>query len=158
MRWRGAFKVVYAAGRHERLEPHDARVQQLAKLGRVVSVVGHQATPEGDVHVQLAACSGKLAREHVGSDGGGEAVQRHVNARGDATRSGGACRGGEAFPVCAPWLVHMHVHVHKARAEHRGPVVKCAGRRNSRGGHCRDAAALHAHGGGEDAVGRHHTP
>ena len=47
-----------------------------------------------------------------------DAVERHVDEGGDTAGCGGAGRGGEAFPLGAAGVVHVHMRVDHARQQH----------------------------------------
>jgi hypothetical protein len=80
----------------------------------VVLVAVNGAAPEGVV--DHAFTGGGFALEFKGGDVGGfgEAVERHVDDGGKTAGGGGACGGGEAFPLGASGLVDVGVDVDEA--------------------------------------------
>ena len=79
------------------------------------------AAPEGVVDHALrgvvgaaGGCRFALEFECGDADGFGEAVEGHVDERGETAGSGGAGGGGEAFPLGAAGLVDVSVYVDEA--------------------------------------------
>jgi hypothetical protein len=92
----------------EGLETEHTRVVQRTQLRQVPR---HRAAPEPDIDVDLRARGRPLALQGGNVDRRWDAVQRHVDQRGDPAerrRTGGR---GEALPVGAPRLVDVHMGV-----------------------------------------------
>ncbi len=117
---------------------------------------GIDAAPEADVDVQLPGGRAPLRLERGAGRGDREAVERHVDQRGDAARGRRAGRGREPFPVGASRLVDVNVAVDEPRRDHpRAEVLDRDVRRHGGGrrpGDERaDAPLLDEHGAGADA-------
>jgi hypothetical protein len=99
----------------EALEPEHSGVVQAPQLGQVAR---HRAAPEP--HVDPGLAFGGLAfdaeRGHV--DGGRDAVERHVQDRGDSAGGRRAGGGGESLPLGAARLVDVHMGVDQPRQQH----------------------------------------
>ena len=81
------------------------------------------------MHWPCAACA--LGFERGDGGGLGQAVERHVDERGEAAGCGGAGGGGEAFPLGAAGLVDVDVGVDEAGQEGVvAEVVAMASRRH----------------------------
>jgi hypothetical protein len=74
----------------------------------------YRAAPERDVHRELSTRGGLLGAQRGDVDGGRDAVERHVDDRGDAASRCGGGRGREALPVRAARLVDVDVAVHQS--------------------------------------------
>jgi hypothetical protein len=99
----------------EALEPEHPCVVQRSQLG---DIAGDRAAPEADVDVRLplGGLPLQLQRGHVA--GRRNAVQRHVDDRGDASGGGRAGRAGEPFPLGPARVVDVHVGVDDTRHQH----------------------------------------
>src|SRR5688500_17021597 len=122
----------------------------------MLEVTGNHATPEPDVDVYAAARG--VALRHQGRVGGGRrnAVERHVDQRGDAARRGGSGAGWEALPVGTTGVVELAVAVDQARQlrvlayfEKRSGWNRLVPRAD-RG----DLAVAHVNRGRRDAIGK----
>ena len=95
-------------------------------------VARHDAAPERDVDVTLAARRRPLRLERRRGRRRGHAVERHVDDRRDAAGRGRARRGIEPFPVGAARLVDVDVRVDDARRDDEiAGVDVCSVRRSS---------------------------
>jgi hypothetical protein len=140
----------------EALEPDDTRLVQRPEL---VEVARHGAAPERDICGDLACRRLAFHVQRIDAGRGRDRVEGHVDDRGDATRDRGAGRGGEALPLGAPRLVHVHVAVDQAREQHLVVLQgHGTGRRVVEGGDGGDPAVLGVHGGGPLTVGEHRPP
>lgn len=119
----GVFKVADAAGRHERLQPDDARVDERLELRLVPRVVRHESAPERDVDVELVRAGFQFQVEGLRVHDGGVGVERHVHERGHAPRGGGLGARLETLPVHSPGLVEVDVNVHEAGEDDEIAVV-----------------------------------
>jgi len=81
-------------------------------------VAGDRPTPETDVDVGLLGRDGTLDVQGGHVDRRRQAVQRHVDDRGDPTGGGRPGRGREALPLGAARLVDVHVRVDHAGQQH----------------------------------------
>jgi hypothetical protein len=109
-------KFGHPGGAQETLEPEHARPMQRSELG---GVAGDQPAKEAGIDRAPAKGRGALDLEgrHVG--GGRDAVERHVEQRGDAA---GSCRTGsgrESLPLRPAGLVHVDVRVHQSGEDER---------------------------------------
>jgi hypothetical protein len=112
VQWR---ELVDAGVQQEALESEDAGVVQRAQLGEVAR---NRAAPEADVDVRLGrgGLSLEVQGRYVASRR--DAVERHVDDRGDAAGRGRFGRAGEALPLGAPWVVHVNVRIDEAGHQH----------------------------------------
>ena len=108
-------ELVDAGVQQEALEAEDARVVQRAQR---TEVAGHRTAPEPDVDVAPALGSSTLGRQGVDVDGRRDAVERHVDDRGDTAGSRRPGRRREALPLGAAGLVDVHVGVDHAGQQH----------------------------------------
>ena len=86
-------------------------------------VARHDAAPEADVDVTLAARRGPLRLQRRNSRRRRNAVERHVDNRRDAAGRRRARGRVEAFPVGAAGLVDVHVRVDDAGRDHEVAAV-----------------------------------
>jgi hypothetical protein len=99
----------------EAFEPEHAGVVQRAQLWHVA---GNRATPEPDIDEGLLGRGLAFDFESVGVDGGRDAVERHVDDRGNPSGGGGPGRAGEPFPLGAAGFVDVDVGVDEPRDQH----------------------------------------
>ncbi len=105
-------KFGHAGGYQEALEAEYASVPQGPEFG---CVARHYAAPESDIDSQFVrSCVDFLP---VGDSRGsrGYAIERHLDQRGDAPRSGRFCRARKTFPLGAAGLVDMDVRIDESR-------------------------------------------
>ena len=93
----------------------DAGLEQRAQL---VDVARHGAAPERDIDRDLALRRRTFHVQRLDRDGRRDRVQGHVDDRRDAAGRRGAGRGGEALPLGAARLVHVHVAVDQPGQQH----------------------------------------
>ena len=108
-------ELVHPGRRQEALEPEHALVVQAAQ---VVDVARDGATPEPDVDVAAPVGGLPLDLQRLDRARGRDAVERHVEQRGDAARRGGPGGRREALPLGAAGLVDVHVGVDEAGQQH----------------------------------------
>ena len=146
------------AGVHqEALETEDAGGVQ---RGQFPQVPGHGAAPEADVDEALALGTPALHVQRGDVDRRRDAVERHVQDRGDAAGGGRPRRRREALPLGASGFVDVHVGVDEAREEHDvvpelddAPTLQARLQRLHRG----DAPVGDPDAAGLLAPGRHET-
>lgn len=103
----------------EALEPAHPVGGELGHAERVDGPVDrHRAAPEGDVDRHPTLGRRPFHRERRGVDRGRNAVERHVDERGDPTGRRGTGGAGEALPVGAAGLVDVDVAVDQTGQEH----------------------------------------
>jgi hypothetical protein len=128
--------------------------------GQLPEVAGHGAPPEADIN-PAAAGGGLLAAQRACGGRGRQAIERHVDQRGDPALGGGPGRAREAFPLGAARLVDVDVGIDHAGQQHllSGEFLDADGaggvaERGERG----DPAVPDGHRGRPDAVGGDHAP
>src|SRR5215471_14515564 len=95
----------------EALESENACAPQRRELAEIA---WDDAAPEPDVDMTLTPRRLSLRLERRDADRAREAVERHVDQRGDPSGCRGACGRGEAFPFGIAGLADMHVRVDQA--------------------------------------------
>ncbi|GAA3039020.1 hypothetical protein GCM10020000_16630 [Streptomyces olivoverticillatus] len=134
------------------------KTPRLVQGPKVRPVGGQRAAPKADVHMGLGACHGLFDVQVRHGRGGRQAVERHVDERGDASGGRGAGGGVEALPLGAAGVVHMDVRVDEAGEQRVIPEVRHgrSGRRLRRvRQQGRDPASGDGDGGGAHALRRH---
>jgi hypothetical protein len=86
--------------------------------GQLREVARHRAAPEPDVDGALPGRGLALDLQRRDVDRRRQAVQRHVDERGDPARGGGPGGRGEALPLGAARLVEVHVRVDQPGQQH----------------------------------------
>ena len=104
-------KFVDAGGDQEAFEAEHAGAPHRLQFR---SVARHDPAPESGIDIQLAFGGGEFLLVRGKRRGGGDAVERHFDEGGDASRGGGARGGLKSFPVGAAGLVDMNVGVDQA--------------------------------------------
>ena len=80
-------------------------VVQLPQVGR------GDPGPHADVHVDAAGGGARLGVESCDVDRDRQAVQRHIDERGDPAERGGPGPGLEVLPAGVAWVLQVHVRV-----------------------------------------------
>ena len=99
----------------EAFEPGDTGPRERFELGRVA-----RDHPAPEPHVDMALTVGRpaLGRQRGRADRGRDAVQRHVDQRGDPACRGGPGGAGEALPLGVTRFADVHMRVDEAGQEH----------------------------------------
>ena len=145
-------ELVDSRGDQERLEAKDAVVQQPRELP---GIAGHHAAPEADVDVRLLLGRLQLGLEGLPCGRGGDAVERHVHQRGDASRGRGAGRGRKSLPAGPPRLVDVDVGVDQAGEDDEVSAIQQSIRCLVPGAEAFDLPLADVDGGGTCAVDGH---
>ena len=98
-------------GLRKALEAEHAGARERLEVG---GVAGHDAAPEADVDVTSPGRGAPLGFERGDRGRGRNAVERHVDERGDAAGGRGERRRFESFPVGAARIVDVHVRIDEA--------------------------------------------
>ena len=99
-------------------ETLEAEHAGLVERRELAEVPRHGPAPETDVHVAAAIGRCSFGLQGVRADGGGHAVQRHVDQGGDPAGGGRPGRGREALPLGVARLADVHVRVDQAGQQH----------------------------------------
>ena len=141
----------------EALEAEDAGV---VEPGYLRELPGHDTAEKADVDRASPERSRAFRAERRARDGGGNAVERHVDERRHPAGRGRAGGTVEAFPGRAAGLVHVHVRVDEAGQDHR--VVRIVngqiGRRAVGAVHRDDHAVANLDRGGAHSRRGHDPP
>ena len=83
-------------------EAFETRDTCLCERDEVELIVVFRSSPGSPVHAALPGCGGAFGFEPGDRCRRGQAVERHIDQRGDAARGGGASCAGETLPIRAP--------------------------------------------------------
>jgi hypothetical protein len=104
----------------ETFETPHASLRQWLDLARIA---GNDCAPRSPIDAAIAVCRLPFLLESRNLRRRRNAVQRHVNQQGIATRSRRSRRGVKSLPLGAAGLVDVNVRVHQSRQQRRFPEI-----------------------------------
>ena len=120
-------KFLHAARYEKALKPKHAAFPEWTKLG---AISGNDAAPETDVHPKLPSRRRHFFAESCRGRRRRNAVERHLDQRGDSACRRCTRRRRKTFPLRAARLIDVNVRVHNSR--HHDEVVGLVHDRASR--------------------------